>query len=112
MLDEQDLTRLAGFSCRVGPPLPRAIAPPLSGRLSCRNGREVFLWIHERTVLDADSGMSEWRDHAGGGGQGSDLGPGISVRRLGVRGLPDVPGPVLAGGRAPGAVEAESSRAG
>src|SRR5271157_1728744 len=90
------------------------IAPPLSSRLSCRYAAAQgdLGPTLERTVCDAGSGVSEWRDHAGGGGQGPGLGPGFRVRRLGLRGLPDVPGPVLAGGGAPGAAQAKSRRAG
>ena len=44
--------------------------------------------------------------------EGPGLGPGFPVRRLGLRGLPDVPGPVLAGSGAPGAAEAKSRGAG
>ena len=63
--------------------------------------------IRERTILDADSGVSERGDHAGGRGEGSGLGPGLPVRRLGLRGLPDVSGAVLVASRAHGAARAE-----
>ena len=86
------------------------IAPPPSSRLSCRYAADQgdLRLTLERTVCDAGSGVSEWRDHAGGGGQGPGLGPGFPVRRLGLRGLPDVPGPLLVGSGAPGAAEAKS----